>query len=439
MHKLFLLAWALPGLLAAETMDFSHVQQSALFNNPSILAAYFTIDQARGRLIQSGLWPNPELALGYRSARILGGEGLDRVSVGLMQRFPWSGRLGRAADVSRVEVAIALTDVRNEERKLILEVQKAFIEAQAASEKRAALQKLTASLDSLIRLNEARRQSGGTTAIEVNISRVEREGLRQRMIALEADEAAALARLKGLLGMQTTAKLAISGSLAATIGQLRASTKSRTMYRPDLVRTSLEADAAGAEIALARAETWEDITVGVEYEFEKMANGEMGIMDVNFLGVRVNIPLPAWNRNQGKIAEQSASRQRARRDLIAAKITIEAEIEAAGVRSAKSAAVADSIAKDSIPLLDETLRILDSAIQTGQADTSDAITLSNQEIEQRLFFVEAQASEAESLSDLEAALGANRYLNRDIFVHSLHDGKADSGRPAPTRKTSSTR
>jgi cobalt-zinc-cadmium efflux system outer membrane protein len=259
------------------------------------------------------------------------------------------------------------------------------------------------------------------------------------MIALEADEAAALARLKGLLGMQKTAKLAITGSLAATIAQLRASTKGRTLYRPDLVRTSLEADAAGAEIALARAETWEDITVGVEYEFEKMANGEMGIMDVNFLGVRVNIPLPAWNRNQGKIAEQSASRQRARRDLIAAKIMIEAEIEAARVRSAKSAAVADSIAMDSIPLLDETLRILDNAIQTGQADTSDAITLSNQEIEQRLFFVEAQASEAGSLSDLEAALGANRYLNRDIFVHSLQDGKPDFVHPAPARKSSSTR
>jgi cobalt-zinc-cadmium efflux system outer membrane protein len=428
MKMLLFSVFLLPGLVTAETMDFAQVQQYALLNNPSVRAAYQTIDQARGRLIQAGLWPNPELALGFRSDRFFGGEGLDRVSAGMMQRLPWSGRLGRAQAVSRVEVAMALTDVRNEERKLIFEVQKAFIEAQAASEKASALQKLMVSLDSLIRLNEARRQSGGASAIAVNISRVEKEGLRQRLIVLEADEAAALARLKGFLGMQPTAKLAISGSLAATIGKLRDSTSHRMLYRPDLVRASLESDAAAAEIALARAETWEDITVGVEYEFEKMANGEMGIMDVNFLGFTVNVPLPAWNRNQGKIAEQSASRQRVRQELIAAKITIESEIEAAGIRSSKSAAVAEVIARDSLPLLDETHRILESAIQTGQADTTEAITLSNQEIEQRLFYVEALASQADSLSEVEAALGANRYLNRDIFIHTLHEKQPPSKR-----------
>jgi urea transport system permease protein len=375
MKTLFFFSLLLPGLVAAETMDFAQMQQYALFNNPSIQAAYHTIDQARGRLLQAGLWPNPELALGFRTDRFFGGEGLDRVSAGLMQRVPWSGRLGRAQALSRVEVAMALTDVRNEERKLIFEVQKAFIEAQAASEKTSALQKLMVSLDSLIRLNEARRQAGGVTAIAVNISRVEKEGLRQRLIAHEADEAAALARLKGLLGMQPTAKFAIGGSLATTIGKLRDSTSSRMLYRPDLVRASLGADAAAAEIALARAETWEDITVGVEYEFEKMANGEMGIMDVNFLGFRANIPLPAWNRNQGRIAEQTASQSRARQELIAAKITIEAEIEAARVRSSKSAAVAAIIAKDSLPLLDETHGILESAIQTGQAQSFSFSTM----------------------------------------------------------------
>jgi len=421
MKTLIFFALLLPGIAAAETMDFVRVQQYALFNNPSVRAAYYTIDQARGRLLQAGLWPNPELALGYRSDRFFGGEGLDRVSAGLMQRLPWSGRLGRSQAVSRVEVAMALTDVRNEERKLIFEVQKAFIEAQAASEKASAVQKLMGSLDSLIRLNEARRKTGEVTAIAVNISRVEKEGLRQRLISLQADEAAALLRLKGLLGMQSTADLTIGGSLATIIGKLRESTSSRMLYRPDLVRTSLEADAAAAEIALARAETWEDITVGVEYEFEKMANGEMGIMDVNFLGFRVNVPLPAWNRNQGRIAEQTASQRRARQELNAAKITIEAEIEAARVRSSKLAAVASVIAKDSLPLLDETHGILESAIQTGQADTTEAITLSNQEIEQRLFYVEALASQAEALSEVEAALGANRYLNRDIFINALHE------------------
>jgi Rad3-related DNA helicase len=124
--------------------------------------------------------------------------------------------------------------------------------------------------------------------------------------------------------------------------------------------------------------------------------------------------------------------------LTAAKITIEAEIEAARIRSAKLAAVAAVIAKDSIPLLDESHNILESAIQTGQANTTEAITLSNQEIEQRLSYVEALAAEANSLSELEAALGSNRYLNRDIFINTLHEKRRPASPPSnlqhPPRK-----
>jgi outer membrane protein TolC len=401
-------------------MDFQQAQKLALFNNPSIRAAYKTIEQARGRLLQAGLWPNPEIDLAWRSDVFFGGEGQDRTTAALMQRLPWSGRLARAQTVSRVEVAIALAEVRDEERRLLLDVQKAFIDARAASEKSGALASLIKSVDSLISLNEARRQAGQASAIAVNLGKVEKEGLRQQLVALEADEGAAVATLKDLLGMPPDAPLAVKGSLAEVIVALRRGTAARKLYRPDLVRTSLEADAAGAEIALARAKAWEDITVGVEYEFERTLDGP-DLINENFLGFRLAVPLPVWNRNQGTIAEKAASQDRARQLLVARQIAIEAEINAARVRAVKSAAVASLIQKDSLPLLDETRSVLEKAIQTGQADTTEAITLTNQEIGQRLFHVEALANEARALSDVEGALGANPYLNRDIFINTLHE------------------
>ncbi len=418
----------LPGWLVAETLDFDEAQKIALFDNPSIRAAYSTIGQARGRLLQAGLWPNPEIDFAYRSDVFFGGEGQDRVTAELMQRLPWSGRLARAQSVSRVEVAIALTEVRDAERKLLFDVQKTFIEARLAAEKADALQSLIKSVDSLISLNEARRQAGQASAIAVNLGKVEKEGLRQRLVALEADEGAALATLKGLLGRGAASPLTTKGSLASIIERLRQGTSGNKIYRPDLIRTSLEADAATAEIALARAEVWEDITVGVEYEFERTLDGEEGLMNENFLGFRAVVPLPVWNRNQGTVAEKAAGRERAGRALIAAKITIEPEIAAARVRAVKSAAVAAIIQKDSLPLLDETRGVLESAIQTGQADTIEAITLTNQEIDQRLFYVDALAMEAQALSEVEGSLGANRFLNRDIFINALHGKK-----PAPKR------
>jgi len=412
-----------PALLASETLDFDQAQKYALFHSPAIQAAYSTIGQARGRLLQAGLWPNPEIDLSYRADVFFGGEGQDKAMASLMQRLPWSGRLARARKVSRVEVAIALTEVRDTERKLILDVQRTFIQARAAAEKAAALKKLIASMDSLIALNEAGRQAGRTSSVAVNLAKVEKEGLRQQMLALEADGESAVATLKGSLGMKGADTLVLKGSLAEIISRLKSGTSGKTLYRPDLVRASLEADAAVAEIALAHAEVWEDITVGVEYEFMKTLDGP-DLMNENFLGARVILPLPVWNRNQGTIAEKTAGRERAGSALEAAKLAIEAEIGAARVRAAKTGSIASLILKDSLPLLDETRGVLESAIQTGQADTTEVITLTNQEINQRLFYVDSLMNQAQALSELEAALGANRHLNRDVFTNTLHGKKS---------------
>lgn len=254
----------------------------------------------------------------------------------------------------------------------------------------------------------------------VNLAKVEKEGLRQQLLTLEADEGAAEATLKGSLGMKATEALTLAGSIADIISRLtKSTTNGKTLYRLDLVRASLEADAAAAEIALARAGVWEDITVGVEYEFMRTLNGT-DLMNENFLGARVILPLPVWNRNQGAIAEKSAGHERARKAIEAAKLTIEAEIGAARVRAAKTGAIASLISKDSLPLLDETRSILESSIRTGEANITEAITLTNQEINQRMFYVDSLMNQAQALSELEAALGSNRHLNRDIFTNTIH-------------------
>ena len=93
------------------------------------------------------------------------------------------------------------------------------------------------------------------------------------------------------------------------------------------------------------------------------------------------------------------------------------------MRAVKTGAIASLILKDSLPLLDETHGVLESAIRTGEASTNEAVTLTNQEINQRLFYVDSLMNQAQALSELETALGANPYLNRDIFTNTLHDRK----------------
>jgi hypothetical protein len=152
-------------------------------------------------------------------------------------------------------------------------------------------------LDGFADRAERGRASGGA---DISHGRqVEREGLRQQMLSLEADEEAALASLKGSLGITGAQALNLSGSMAEILSRLKSTAGGKKLYRPDLVRAALEADAAAAEIALARSEVWEDITVGGEYEFMRTLDGS-DLMNENFLGARVILPLPGRNRHRSR-------------------------------------------------------------------------------------------------------------------------------------------
>ena len=96
-------------------------------DNLDLRAASYEVDKARGRLLQAGLWPNPELELSTTTDRTFNDEGERTSAAGFQQAFPISGRLRFAKRVSRVDVAQAMAEIRNRERLLIGEVQRDFL------------------------------------------------------------------------------------------------------------------------------------------------------------------------------------------------------------------------------------------------------------------------------------------------------------------------
>src|SRR5262245_54871871 len=73
----------------------------AIKHNPVLAAARLRIEEARGRLQQSGRLSNPELELDF-VRNTMGREG--ELGVSLMQRFPLTARLRHEKAVSRGEL-----------------------------------------------------------------------------------------------------------------------------------------------------------------------------------------------------------------------------------------------------------------------------------------------------------------------------------------------
>ncbi|HZJ15742.1 MAG TPA: TolC family protein, partial [Chthoniobacteraceae bacterium] len=116
MFKSILITFAIVTVADAAEFRFSeeNAVDRALAHNPGLVAARLRIDEAQGRLRQSGRLSNPELEVEL-SRNVRSPEGA--WSVGFKQQFPLTARLRLEKAISSAELAAAVAEVRNEERK----------------------------------------------------------------------------------------------------------------------------------------------------------------------------------------------------------------------------------------------------------------------------------------------------------------------------------
>ncbi|MCA1657972.1 MAG: TolC family protein, partial [Verrucomicrobiaceae bacterium] len=84
-----LIGWiALAASHSAHALTMEQAVVAALSNNLDLRAASYEVEKARGRLLQAGLWPNPELELSTTTDRSFKNEGERTRAAGFQQAFP---------------------------------------------------------------------------------------------------------------------------------------------------------------------------------------------------------------------------------------------------------------------------------------------------------------------------------------------------------------
>lgn len=409
---------AFAGSATASGVTLDGAVRQALANNKDLHAAYFEVEKARGRLLQAGLWPNPELEIAGTTDRTFNNEKEGVLSAEFMQGFPLVGRLRLARNAARVDVARAMAEIRNRERLLIGEVQKAFIEVLAAGERAAFREAQVRSGQELVTLAGQRLAAGQASSVEANTAQIEIVRLRQEIALIEVDRKTALNLLRLRLGLAPNAPLSLEGTLGEVAQKLAAAPApaAAAALRPDVQDLALAGDRARAEAALARAEAWENVRVGLGIERETEANETGGTDKMGFLGLRVSVPLPLWNLNQGRVAEQLATASQAGAQIEALKLTIRSEVETARERARLLKEVLGSYDKQVLPLLQQSTDTLRSGYAAGQTNLGDIVQNRVQQFSLQASQVEAQRNYALALVDLQTASAGSPFLKTDHLV-----------------------
>ena len=184
----------------------------ALKHNLTIAAARLRIEEARGRLVQSGRLANPELEFDF-DRNTMGREG--SVGLSLMQRFPLTARLRHEKSVSRAELAAAEAEVNDGERKLVADVRQAAVKLLALHSQRGLRHQQLENSRELSKFLLARVETGEASAVDASQVELETRQIEVETLQLATEEVSLVSQLRPLLGLAADTSITIDGSLPA--------------------------------------------------------------------------------------------------------------------------------------------------------------------------------------------------------------------------------
>ncbi|MEZ5325358.1 MAG: TolC family protein [Verrucomicrobiales bacterium] len=350
----------------------------AVKNNPEWKSALYRIEEARGRLVQAGRLANPTIEFeGTHNSAFREGS----LGVAFSQAFPMTARLSLEKAVSEREVQMAEAELRDAYRKLLLEAQTVALEYLAITQQIALQVQRRAISEELATFIATAAAAGELPQLDEKQARLEAASAGLQIHQLEAVANRSLAQLRRLLGREPNVELTVDDQLAEPVVGLNSPTGAEAANRPDYQATVLAADAAETEIALEQAKRRDDVTVGVFVEGERAEDAPEGLENDTFGGIRISIPLPIWNKNEGAIQEKRAKAMRLRE---------EASALASSIRSAAAIARADmetnqklftEINEQLLPLAQQQVTNLESAYRSGQGNLQAVLRAREQRIQ----------------------------------------------------------
>ena len=374
----------------------------ALRHNPELEAARQGIEQARGRLAQSGRRAAPELEAEFRPN--LADSSEFGVGLGIMQKFPLTSRLLLEKKLSHSEVTVAELEVRDAERRLGVNVRLLAVKLLALNDERELKRgRLLLGREWLVvaRKNAA---AGEGSLLEADQLELEAGQVEVELLQLDAEEVALVGALRPLLGWPVGAALELAGTLGPPSSVESAGLPDVTI-RPDYLAGQARLESARRELDLQKASQWDDVSAGLAYERDHAYDAGAGLQRDQFLGIKLTVPLPLRSAARGRVQEAVATIRR--RELEAAALAASIQADAATARAEMTAATTQ-YARISSTLLPQARQIEEkffAAYQSGQAPLTNSLRSREQRLSLEAAQLAAQRNYHLARIQFEAAMG----------------------------------
>ena len=392
----------------AAEMTLPQAIDIAVQSNKDLQAVRYTVEQARARLLQAGLAPNPRLDITAKNDRIFRNEGEYVAGIGISQQFSVADRIGQQKEVARVDVALALAEIKQAELKLAGDVASRFYSLLALNRQIEARERLIDVDQKLVLATRSRFKAAEVSELDVNTAQLEFQRLTQERALLMNQRITQLTQLNQLLGRSATETMELDDALPASdlLPGLADQQRQALSSRPDLRFAVLNADRAQANQALARAQRWEDWTVGVGLEQgRQVIDGAPPQGTSRTLGLSLSIPLPLRNQNQGSLAEATAAGTQAYARIEALKLSIGNEVAGAYAETERLQQALSEYQHNMLPVSERNVLLAQQGYNQGLIPIDDVVRIQRQQGEINTAYLNTLDQYLQALARLHISTG----------------------------------
>lgn len=385
--------------------------RDAALNNAGLKATFEQWKSALEQVPQAKTLPDPKFNYGYFVQEVETKVGPQRQRVGIMQVFPWFGKIEARTDAASATAKAAKKRYEATQLNLFFEVKDAFYEyAYLAS----AVEIARENLELIKHFEEVARTkyiAAAASHPDVIRAQVELAKLEDQLKSLEEMRGPMVARLNSILNRRSFAMLPWPGKekFEPVKVNRREMTEMLKAKNPELAALDFEVEAAKSRVELAKKKFYPDIGVGVD------SIQTDGGDDAVILMFTLNLPI--W-RDGYKAAEQQARadvRQKAQQKR-QAENTIVARAEQTLYDFEDSNRKIKLYGDILIPKAEELLGASETAYKAGTIDFLSLVDAQRILLKYQLFYERAVADNGQKLAELEMLAGTELTTVKQDFA-----------------------
>lgn len=260
-------AASVPALPTDPTLE--QLLTEALANRPEMHQAEAPVRAARERVPQASALPDPVLQVGIQNdgfnGFMIGEMETSYFSIMVSQSLPFPGKRELRTEVAQLGARAASTQVARVRLSIEAEVRRGYLDLLLTRERLMLLERLQALWKQSADMARIRYETGEGAQSDLLRAQLELNRLRQRQLALRAEERVRVQTLNRLSGrpletpLPTTTRVRDMG--VPEPGDVEAAEKDALERSPELAQQRALVEQAGQQVALARRERLPDFTV----------------------------------------------------------------------------------------------------------------------------------------------------------------------------------